>query len=127
MASSVRMGVRAALVEVRVGGGPELPAKRFQPVLRRTKEVVLVTGVLLLDGPGVGGHVWRLEGRTIVEDAGVVAAVEVGVGLDEEVVGEGTASIAEQDGEQVGGLGAIALPGLKPRFEARHQCEAGEE
>jgi hypothetical protein len=124
---SVGMGMSVALVEVRVLGGPELAPEGFEPVARRAEEIVLVAGVLLLDGSGVGSHVRRLEGGAVVEDARVIAAVEVSVGLDEEVLGEELAAIADEHGQQVAGAGAIALPALRPALEAAAQAEADHE
>jgi hypothetical protein len=65
-----------------------------------------------------------LEGLAIIKDGGIIAAVKIGIGFDKEVIGEKAAAIAEQNAEEVGGLGAVAVPGLKPEIEFGSQAEA---
>ena len=106
-------------------GDEEVAAEALDPIPGRAEEahllfVLLVGGLALL-----GGEVAGVFGRPrLVEDGGVIAAVERDVGLDEEMVGEEAAAVAEEDLEDVVGLGALA-PAGGARLEEGGQGEAG--
>ena len=116
-----------ALVQVRVPGGEKLAAEGVNPIARLAEKALFVALVPPADGAAVFGHVGGLEGLAIVKDRRVKAAVEVGVGLDEEMVGEHAAAVAHQNAQHIGRLGAVALPGLKPQVQPSGQAKAQYE
>ena len=117
----------SALIQVRMARRKELSAEGVDPIARFAEEIFFIALVAAADRPAVFGHVRCLKSGAVVEDSRVIAAVEVGVGLDEEMVGEQSATIAEQNAEDIAGVDAIALPGLEPGFQACGEAETKDQ
>jgi hypothetical protein len=94
----VQMVAAMVFVKVGVSGGIERTAESIDEVERFAEEIVVFTlFVVSGDSVGIGRDMGVVAVGFFVEDGGVIAAVEIDVSFDEEMGGEETAGVAEDD------------------------------
>jgi hypothetical protein len=109
---------------MRMNRGVEFAAESVNPIARFAEEPIFVTLIASRDGSGVFSHVGSFEGFSVIENSGVVTAMEISVGFDVEMIGKDSATVAEQRSQEIAGLRAVSFPRLKPHAQARRQTEA---
>ena len=100
--------------------GEEMAAELIDPIPGLAQKIALALFRIPVGRKSVARG--RLPGGTgRIEDGGIITFVEVSVRLREEVAGKKFATISQGDLQEIIRTGAVALPVLKPGFEARAQ------
>jgi len=86
----------STFVEVCVNRGIELAAEGIYPISRISQEAVFIPLIVASCSPSIFSHVRGFKRFTVVEYRRIIAAMEVGVSLDIEMVGEDSPTIAEE-------------------------------
>ena len=83
---------------MRVFGDEKMPAKTLDPIFGRTEEVHLFLVLLPLVPLLLVGKMPAVLGRpSLVKNGRIITAMEINIGLDEEMIGEEAASVTQQD------------------------------
>src|SRR6266850_8182129 len=121
------MALCSPFVEVRVNRRIKLTGEGINPIAWFAEEAVFVALVIAGHGSGVFGHVRRFKCFAVIKNGRIVAAVEISIGLDKEMIGKDTPAVAEQSLKQIARTSAVALPRLKPHAQASSQAETKNE
>src|SRR5215472_13924798 len=95
-----------SMLEMRVFCNQGVAADPFEQITRRTQEIgfvllsvlvaVVVTGFLMIGAPATSKVILMVDGL-LVEDGGIITAVEIDVRLGHEMIGQELAAVAEKD------------------------------
>src|ERR1051326_72744 len=101
--------------------------KGIDPVARFAQEAHLLFMLFLLSAAFLGGHVGGIgRGLGLIKNRGVISAVKRNVCLDEEMVSEHLASVAQQDLEDAGRFPSLA-PGGYTGLDRCRQAETDRQ